>query len=508
MVTVMAAASCGGGAGSLTLAGSADAAAPSGADTAASPLMSTRPGMGILAAGGTVAGTTTTCPGALDAAAAGRDAELVTIGYVGPNLDELDALGLETLSLDSPVRLLDAYINEINSNGGLNGRCFELAAHVWSLDDPVGSIERICAELPEQHPLMVLVLGLEDPVFDCVTQGAELPTFGLYSWNSDLQFKKAEGRLVTDRGSDEYLLAVGLDRAHDEGLLGDRIGLLLPGNDSFVSVVAVFGALAEDLGTEMVVHAKVPPEFENLELLGAESRVRLLQSRAPGETERAWSELRPEQADTLRQMEQYYLDTATRLRDEGIGLMFSSSVWQDVRRLMRAAELVGWYPDWLISDTQPASLVLTAVPSAQADNVWQVSSTRSPGDEIPELDHGCVVLRNMGTDAGPFSHRFHTDAWNLLVSLCDYLDIIFGAISRVGRPLNGETFVEALRSTEYETSFGLLMVLGANDSFASDRFRLLTADPNCALNRWGCMRPRTQWMKSDILPWFYFTHDQ
>ena len=66
---------------------------------------------------------------------------------------------------------------------------------------------------------------------------------------------------------------------------------------------------------------------------------------------------------------------------------------------MRAAQQVDWYPKWIINDSQFALLVLTGTPEEQKNNLVQVSTRRAAGDAIPELDEGCVSLRNTAVDA-------------------------------------------------------------------------------------------------------------
>ena len=140
--------------------------------------------------------------------------------------------------------------------------------------------------------------------------------------------------------------------------------------------------------------------------------------------------------------------------------------------------------------------MLTDAPEAQGLNLVQVSSRRAADDPIDGLDRGCLSLRNTETMADRFAHQFHTDAWNLMTSTCDYLDIVFSAISRVDGPLTRESFVAALSETDYKAAHGSMVRFAADDLYGSDSFRVLSADPACVLNDWGCMRPLSRWMPS------------
>ena len=494
VVLGVAAAACGGGNGAGSSVGVETAeTAPEAAlseAVASGDSFSTRAHAGIVAAGGVPQAVRSDNPCEQPAAAAGKP---ITIGYVGVNLAELEAVGLETLTFEDPGALIYAYVNGLNFNGGINGRCVQLVQHIWSLRDTAESFGRLCAELPQQGPSIVLSLGLSQATFECITLAAELPTLGLYATMADSQFAAARGRMFLDQGSYEHLLWIGLRSALQGGALtvGDRIGL-------FGVPSGVAALMTEDLGLSVADTATVPPEFADLAILGIERQARLLEGDlSDSEMQGALSfrdQLTPDQTDVLRRIELHFLEIAQRFRAAGVAAVVTSAEWSDVRRLMRAAELVGWFPRWIINDSQPASLVLTNVPRAQADNLVQISARRAAGDEIPDLDRGCLSLRNTFSDEAAFSHRFHSDAWNLLTATCDYLDVVFGAISRVDGPVTHQALVQALAATHYETAYGSLIEFGSTDRFGYDRFRILVADPNCLLDAWGCMRAATGWL--------------
>ena len=494
VVLCLTAAACGGGDGAdrsasveTQLAGSEASpvqAAPAG------DFISTRPGDGIAAVGGNPQAVRSDNPCERPADAAH---EPVTIAYVGANLAELEAVGLETIVVEEPGVIIAAYVDEMNLNGGANGRCVEFVPYLWSLTDPVASFGRLCMELPQQQPLIVLSLGLSQTTFECITLAAQLPTLGLYATKSDAQFAAARGRLFVDQGSEEHLLLTGVSVALQAGELmpDDRVGL-------FNVSSGTTALAAERAGLTVADTAIVPPAFADLQLLGIERQARLLEDGLSDTELRAArlfrEQLPPDQAEILQRIEQHFLEIADRFRSSEVTTVVAAAQWSDVRRLMRAAEQRGWFPRWIINDSQPASLVLTNAPRGQADNLVQISARRAAGDEIPAIDRGCLSLRNANSETATFSHRFHSDAWNLLISMCDYLDVVFGAISRVDGPLTHEAFVEALANTHYETALGSLVKFGRTDRFGNDRFRILRADPNCVLNSWGCMRSTTDWL--------------
>ena len=174
--------------------------------------------------------------------------------------------------------------------------------------------------------------------------------------------------------------------------------------------------------------------------------------------------------------------------------MVATSSWTDLRRMMRAAELIDWTPTWVANDIQPSTVLLADVPAGQARSLVQVSSRRAAGDEVPALDQGCVTLRNTASEEEPFSHRLHTDAWTFITAFCDYLDVTFAALTRIDGPITQAAFIRAMTDTHYETGTGSLITFPSRNSSGADRFRVLQADPDCVLNYWGCMRSTTDWM--------------
>ena len=485
------AAACGGGDGGGTTVqtdtGGSEAAVAEAAPS--SDFMATRPGAGIAAAGGDVMAVRGDNP------CDQPGAEPIYISYVGINLAELDALGLEAIVVEEPGLIIEAYTNEVNFNGGINGRCVEFVNHLWSLADPAGSLTQICTDLATQRPVVHLTLRIIDATLECATIGAQLPTIGLYAFAPSSTFDRTGDRLYIDDGTVERLLSASVDVALSSNVIspGDRVGLL-----HGISDMAEAVAIVERFGFEDVPTAHVPPEFADIALLLQEKQVRLLEGdltdEEQAEAQSSLAALPPELAGLYGQIEQFFLDAANRFKDAGVTAVAATADWTDMRRFMRAAELVDWTPTWVANDIQPATVVLADVPSRQAANLVLVSNRRAAGDEVPALDQGCVTLRNTAVAAEPFSHRLHTDAWTFMLAICDYLDVSFSAMTRVQGEINPDTFAEALKNTRYDTQYGGLITFSPADLNGAERFRVLQADPDCVLNFWGCMRSTTDWM--------------
>ena len=495
-VLCLAAAACGGGdSGSTSQTETADSEAVTAELAPSSDFMASRPGAGIAAAGGNpqaVQGDNP-CdqPGGTDP---------IIISYVGANLADLDAIGLEAIVVEEPGLIIDAYTNEVNFNGGINGQCVEFVPHLWSLADPVASFTQICTDMLTQKPIFYMSLRLSDPVVQCATIGGQIPTIGLYSFTSSAALEQSGDRLYLDDGTVEHLLSASLDVALSSAVISasDPIGLLHGSSATAGMDISESEAIVASFGLNLAAAADVPPTFADLQLLLLEKRVRLLEGGLSddeaAEAQRNLATLPPEAAALFGQMEQFYLEAANRFKDAGVTAVAASADWTDVRRMIRAAELVDWYPTWIANDIQPATIVLADVPKAQAENLVLVSNRRAAGDVVPQLDQGCITLRNTASTASPFAHRLHTDAWTLITATCDYLDVAFSAMTRVQGDITADTFVEALQDTRYDTPYGGLITFAPADPNGSERFRVLQADPECVLNFWGCMRSTTDWL--------------
>ncbi|MDE0652024.1 MAG: hypothetical protein OXI26_00020 [bacterium] len=456
--------------------------------------LASRPGEGISAAGGTLqAGEPCPAPGTPGAP------ETHKIAVVTPDVNRLGEIGLGALVFDSFDRTFDAYINQVNSFGGINGNCFEFAFYEYGFTNPAEEIGAICAELPQQEPLVLFGFGLSQDIAGCLTLAGQIPTVGLYAQFPEAFFAQTAGLLVVDHGSEEFLLDNGLRTAVNAGVLGsdDGIGLLYAEDATAASMQATFEHVSGDLGLNVVTSAGVPAALYGTAVVVIEEQFRAAGGRLfhPDDSVFAGAvgAMPPELGELLAAVRQQFISTATAMRDAGVNTVVATASWDSVRSLMRAAETIGWHPRWITNDSQFSLIVLTDAPEAQGQNLVQISSRRAADDPIDGLDRGCLSLRNTGTAAEPFSHRYHTDAWSLLTATCDYLDVVFSAASRVSGPLTREAFLAELQETKYVTAHGQHLHFTDGDPYGSDSFRVLSADPTCVLNDWGCMRPLTDW---------------
>ena len=492
----VAASACGGGAESADPLPVEIGAA---ADTApAFDAASERVRAGIVAAGGDVAALGgAQCPN--------EDDEPITIVYLGPEIARLGTVGLTDLSLEEPYILIDTYLRLLNSLGGIDGRCFDLSVHQWDPADAAASYERICAEVPAEAPLLVINFAGDITGIRCLTLEADIPTLGLYgSAPSDLVVS-ADGRLLLDDGTHSYLFENSIEvTLRADLLMADaRLGLLRDAGSGADDQIAAMRALMapgglltliEKYGIDVGSVAHIPAAFSDWSTLLPEQQSGLLRSDPSPAQQAARAALPAATAELLDQIEEFYLEAAGDYRDAGIEVVVSTAPWYEMRRLMRAAELADWHPWWIASDIQGATATLNGAPAEQAARYLLVSSRRAAGDEVPAFDRNCVLVRNTSRMAPTFAHRHHTDAWSALTATCDLLDVIFAAVTRVGGAVTSESFVEAVRQTDYEAEYGGRLSFSPDDSSGADRFRVLRADPACMLDSWGCTRSLTEWL--------------
>ena len=489
------AAACGGGNDGAPVAQVDDSEAT---PTEAAPvieLLSTRIGAGIAAAGGNLQAIQGDNPCNQPGAAS---TEPIPIAYVGANLNELEAIGLESLVMENPSLIIEAYINEVNFNGGIHGRCVELTKYAWSYADPAGSLTQVCTDIVAQQPVLYFMLTLTEATLECATIALRIPTVAMYATVLEETLVRSTKFLFLDDGTVEQQFTRSLRAAASAGIIdqNDRIGLLWP--SAGMSMPSPEERIRR-LDIEHVATANIPPEYGDLQLLRSEKQVRLLETglseAEQEEAQRSLAALPPELAELFAGMEQFYTDAATRLRDADVTAVTAAAEWFHVRRMMRAADRIDWAPMWIANDIQPASIVMADAPRRQAQNLVQVSARRAAGDAVDSLDQECIILRNTSVEAPPFAHRPHSDAWNLITSTCDYLDVSFSALTRVNGPVTTDSIIQAMNDTDYDTEYGGLITFSPGDRSGSKRFRILRPDVDCVLNSWGCMRSTTGWLR-------------
>lgn len=419
------------------------------------------------------------------------DGSPVRIAYVSVDFDGLAAIGIEVPDIENPAYAIRAYVEEFNSLGGINGRCVSLLEVRWPPGDPIGGHLEVCERLGQTEPLLVLNFRLFDAGLECTTFAVPIPELGLHSTVLEATVRDSNYLMYLDLGTIEHLVARTAEVALSAGALtaNSRVGLLHGSGRSAGLPLSAAEDLVRGAGLNLVASADLPREFNDIALLVPEMQAGTLNPdlHDPSAVSSAHSA-------QLDEIERFYLEAATGFNEEGVAAVIASSHWADVRRMMRAAEIVDWAPLWLTSDLQPISFTGAQVPERQAANLIQVSTRRSAGDQVPVADQECILMRNGSAAATVFNHRPHTDGWNLITSVCDHLDVVFSALTRIEGSIDHLSFIDSLNQTHYEVGNGSLISFSPSNRNGAQRFRLLAVDPTCVLNGWGCARAASGWL--------------
>ena len=485
---------------------------------------STRASAGIAAAGGELGPITDRCftPDVGDPSAE----DTVKIAYVGPDIDieQIRQLGSAAIETDKPILVINAYVEQVNSQGGINGRCVDLFSSEWDWGlHETGTTrsprDETCAELRAFQPIVVLSFQIDDALLECtavlgesqndpgdgetldettgsMTTPVPIPVLAVFASAHESLFLRSDSRLFADWGSYSHMLSVGIETALQAGVInsGDKVGLLHraaaisldPQSLADVEIVveAAFSAAqrsGEGISEDAIV--AVPARFNSAILDGYEKDVSLLvdgdepldiedrETResvvdrlerladlgvmaVPGSSGAELEEQVKEVVEQLKEIEGFYLDTAEKFKKNEITVVVASADWRDVRRLVRAADQIDWHPKWITNDTHPISLMMEDASERQAANLYQISSRWAVGDVIPDLDRRCQILRDSDSGVAPFAYRKYTDAWNLLTTTCDYLDVLFAAITRVPGKITYADILRYLGETDYQAKSG------------------------------------------------------
>ena len=84
-----------------------------------------------------------------------------------------------------------------------------------------------------------------------------------------------------------------------------------------------------------------------------------------------------------------------------------------------------------------------------------------------------------------------------MTASCDYLDIVFSAVSRVDGPLTREAFVAALTETEYEAAHGSLVKFTAGDPVRLGQLPGAERRPRLRAQRVGVHAPPHRLARTD-----------
>jgi ABC-type branched-subunit amino acid transport system substrate-binding protein len=112
---------------------------------------------------------TTTGSGPLTASATGVTADTIKIGFPYIDLETLAESGVIDISHGPYEEIVKALVDDINANGGINGRKLEVVMPKYS---PIGNTEQLaaCSQLTEDEKVFAVLNGLLNENNLCITQ--------------------------------------------------------------------------------------------------------------------------------------------------------------------------------------------------------------------------------------------------------------------------------------------------------------------------------------------------
>ena len=474
----------------------ADPSAVSEAPAASSDFMNTRPGAGIAAAGGNPRPCGATTPA--NSPAAPSPSSSPTWAPTWPSWTRSDS---RRSWWRSPASSSTPYTNEVNFNGGIDGRCVKFVPQLWSLADPVGSFTQICTDLPPQRPVFYFTLRVYEATNQCLTISAQIPALGLYASIPAATLASAGDRLYIDDGSVEHILSASMDMALMSEVISadDRIGLLHGTGSSAGMDISESETIIESFGTRHRGHvehsrgvrgpATAAPREAGTTPGGRPHRRRrdggAAQPGRPaardGGPVRADGAVLPRRGQPLQ----------GRRSDRGGGHRgLDRHAPHDPGR---GAGGLDPGPGSPTTSSPPPSFWPTSPRGRPRTWYWSARAgpraTRCPistRDASPCATPPRPRIRSR-TGSTPMPGRSsppHATTWTWPSA----------PMTRVRGEITAETFAEALHNTQYDTGYGGLITFAPGDQNGAERFRVLQARPECVLNFWGCMRSTTDWM--------------
>ncbi len=175
---------------------------------------------------GTPAGTTQGQP--LTATDRGVTADAVKVGFTMLDVGGAGRVGIDIgISAEQQQAAWQAYVDDINARGGLNGRKIVPA---YASYDPLSenSQRRACLSLTQDAKVFAVVGGFNFPsTVSCVTRENKTPLVSGYASTSDELFGQADGRFVTLYPAASRMMAMTVDALARAGRLkGRTIGIL------------------------------------------------------------------------------------------------------------------------------------------------------------------------------------------------------------------------------------------------------------------------------------------
>lgn len=349
----------------------------------------------------------------LSASDVGVTASTIKVGVVLLDLEAVEplGLGLENYAVDTQRRVFQAYLDDINARGGINGRQVEA---VYIRNDPLdaGAARSRCVELAKDHQVFA-VLGFVTEETSCLVEEQRRPTIGYTNYPSSL-YTNSGFYLVTGQPTSERIAADWAGAFHDLGTLqGRTIGILATEAEFEARPADSLEATLQQLGYEVAYRARLSADAETG------------QSQLPIEVQR--------------------------MRQAGVDTVMLSTNFLAARTWVENAESQGWAPQYLTSDlgSLTADDLVERMPDS-FDGALGVYNTAGGGgarsirygESERSENTACRELFNRVDDGHDYAYNEQSPIGNV----CPMVQIFERATAAAGAELTRDGFAAAVQS--------------------------------------------------------------
>lgn len=394
--------------------------------------------------------------GSLTATDRGVTSEVVKVGFLMLDVGGLGRVGVSSAGVDPKQQrlLFQAYVDEINRSGGINGRRIQPFFRNF---DPVNNddMRAACLEMTQDHKVFAVVgnSGYQGPALLCVSHENETPVIVPGQAVPKSWFRQAQGRLVTLVPEGNRQLRNLVHEFHTAGMF--RRGTL--------------GVLTEDSpqGKESVDTGLLPA----LQEYGYEAAH---VSRLAADQATAGSQIPVE---------------IQRMRAAGVDTVLVVAGFLGTTQWVQAAEGQGWRPRYLVSELSgmTSDFETQAMPSSFDGAIaltsmrwgeWRRDAPEPAPDahcrKLYEEASGQTLARNTGDDTN--------QTYGTMMFACGVTAVFHAAAKAAGPMLTRATFaaaVQRLGSVPVPWYLGGSFGPGKTDLTDTVRFIRWQADCSC-----------------------------
>jgi ABC-type branched-subunit amino acid transport system substrate-binding protein len=358
-------------------------------------------------------GDTESTTGELTASARGVTADTIRIGFSYPDLDALAESGLVKVSHGPYGEIVDALVDDINAQGGVNGRKLEVSIEKFSVLTAEEQLAA-CAKLTEDDEVFAVLGGFIGDNNLCVAQQHSTTLISGYgSGFNSVELAKARAPWVTWNASDDRAIEALVRVLDDQGRLEGK-------------TIGVYGALAS---SEPLI---------DLTVTALEAAGYTVEETAINDAPATDGQAASSQDEVI----------AARFQDQGIDLVIVLIGYPPGANF----DAADYHPEFYSPQTGSTAAGAFTNPYGEFPLVAGLSASGDPdeGYDTPEMQR-CrdVWKRASGRDIKPASEELRdgeSSGFTAMLTACTSLRIFVEAAEAAGPNLTPETWMQGLES--------------------------------------------------------------